>query len=253
MSDEPKTIASVEKTLKVVEALWKLDGAGVTELAEFLGLSKSTVHVHLLTLERKGYVVSTDGRYELGLRFLNFGEYVKRAQPLYDVAHPTVEDLAAETGELAFCMVEQEGLATAICSGAGRRAVQTSVRVGTHTYMHASSAGKAILAHLSRERVDEILDRWGQPRFTENTIVDRGRLCEELRTMREEGVFYSNEEYARGVASVGVPVLGESGEIQGAITVFGTAMRLSGDRSGSDLPNQLLGAANQIEVNMTAP
>lgn len=96
-NDAPKTLSSVEKTLDIIEALWKLDGAGVTELADFLDMSKGTVHVHLSTLERSGFVISKEGQYELGLRFLNFGEYVKRSQPLHEVVEPAVEELAAET------------------------------------------------------------------------------------------------------------------------------------------------------------
>ena len=252
MREDTKTIASVEKALYIIEALWKLRGAGVTEIAEFLGFSKSTVHIHLRTLEKKGYVVPTGDGYELGLRFLNYGEYVKRTQTLYEEAQPAITELAHETGELAFCMVEQQGLATVICSGAGRRAMQSSVRVGTHTYMHASSAGKSILAHLPDERVKEILDRWGLPRFTQNTITDREELLTQLEAGKEENVFYSYEEYRRGVASVGVPILGTEG-VLGAITVFGPAMRLREGCSDADLPNELLAAANQVEVNMSVP
>lgn len=57
-------------------------------MAEFLGFSKSPVYVHLATLEGQGFVVSEDGTYRLGLRFLNLGESVKRAQSLYEAADP---------------------------------------------------------------------------------------------------------------------------------------------------------------------
>lgn len=246
----PKTLASVEKTLAIIEALWKLDGAGVTELATHLGMSKSTAHVHLSTLAQSGFVVSVDGRYELGLRFLNFGEYVKRAQPLYEIATPAVEELATETGERVFCMVEQHGLATLLCVGEGSRSVQTDLRVGTHSYMHCSSAGKAILAHTSPGRVEEILDRWGLKGFTKHTITDRDRLFEDLQKGRERGFFINREEYRTGVTSIGVPIL-EDNEVRGSISLSGPAMRLEGDWHERELPNRLLSTANAIEVDLT--
>lgn len=90
-----------------------------------------------------------------------------------------------ETGEQAFCRGEQHGLATVICASAGERAVNTNVRIGTHTFMHASSAGKGIPTHLLDERVAEILDQWELRRFTENTIPDRKALFRCLEKGRE--------------------------------------------------------------------
>lgn len=248
--DTPKTLTSVAKTLSIIEALWQLDGAGVTELADHLGLSKSTTHAHLATLAQNGFVVSEEGRYELGLRFLNFGEYVKRSQPLYAVSQPVVEELAKETGERVFCMVEQHGLATALCVAAGDRSVQTDIRVGTHSYMHCSSAGKAILAHLPEHRVREILGQWGLKRFTEHTITDQERLYEDLQDGRERGYFFNREEYRTGVTAIGVPIL-NSEEVRGAISLSGPAMRLEGDWHQRELPNRLLSAANAIEVDLS--
>lgn len=248
--DAPKTLTSVEKTFTIVEALWQLDGAGVTELADHLDMSKSTTHAHLSTLAQNGFVVSDGGQYELGLRFLNFGEYVKRSQPLYAVAQPTVEELAEETGERVFCMVEQHGLATALCVAAGSRSVQTDIRVGTHSYMHCSASGKAILTYLPQYRVEEILDRWGLKRFTKNTITDRESLYEELRAGRERGYFFNREEYRTGVTAIGVPILNGE-QVCGSISLSGPAMRLEGDWHERELPNRLLSAANAIEVDLT--
>lgn len=252
MERKTEPVGAVRKTLKIVDALWKLEEAGVTELSEYLGFSKSTVYVHLVTLERDGFVVAEDGIYQLGLRFLNLGESVKRRQPLYEAADPVIAELAAETGEQAFCMVEQHGLATVICASAGERAVNTNVRVGTHTFMHASSAGKAILAHLPDERVAEILDRWELRRFTENTITDRETLFAQLEEGRESGYFVSHEEYRHGVATIGAPVLGED-RVFGSVTIFGPATRIANSRSDTNLQDEVRAAANQIGVNVTVP
>ncbi len=244
------TLGSVEKSIAVLETLWKLDGAGVTRIAQSLDLSKSTVHDHLSTLERNGFVVSNDGTYELGLRFLNFGEYVKRAQPLYAVAKPAVTELAEQTGERAFCMVEQHGLATVICLAEGEQSVQTNLREGTHSYMHCSAAGKAILAHLDRDRTEAILDRWGLKKFTDETITERDDLYDELATGRDRGWFVNREEYRPGVTAFGVP-LRSDGEVTGAISLSGPAMRLVGDKEDRELLTQIRSTANVIEVDLS--
>ena len=116
--------------------------------------------------------------------------------------------------------------------------------------MHCSAGGKAILAHLPDERVEAILDRWGLKRFTEDTITDRDRLREDLQAGRERGFFLNREEYQRGVTAIGAPVLGEE-TVYGAIAVIGPAMRLRGNWSDGELPNQLLAAANTAEINVS--
>ncbi|MEF8867620.1 MAG: helix-turn-helix domain-containing protein, partial [Haloarculaceae archaeon] len=147
-----RTLASVEKAFDVVETLWELEGAGVTAVAEALDLPKSTVHAHLATLESKGYVVSCGGKYRLSLRFLTFGEHVRRAEPLFHAARGPVEDLAERTGERVLCMTEQNGLGMVLHAGEGSRSLSGDVSVGTHVYHHCSAGGKAMMAHYPRER-----------------------------------------------------------------------------------------------------
>jgi DNA-binding IclR family transcriptional regulator len=201
-------------------------------------------------LERKGYVVAEGEIYTLGLRFLNYGEHVKRSQPLYDVANLSIEELAAETGKGVFCMVEQHDLETVICVGEGSQSVQTDIRVGTHSYMHCSSAGKAILAHLPDDRVAEIIDQWGLRQFTDQTITDRSQLLNDLQAGRERGFFFNREEYREDVTSIGAPVLNDD-TVYGAIAISGPAMSLQGDLLDTELPDQLLTTVNMVEVNMS--
>jgi DNA-binding IclR family transcriptional regulator len=246
----PKTIEASRKTLDVVETLWKLDGAGVTAVADELGMSKSTAYFHLSTLKEKGYVITEGDEYALSLRFQNYGEYVKRAQPLYDVAKPAVEELAEETGERAYCMVEQHGLVTNLCVSKGDRALKTDARSGTHAYMHATAAGKAILAHLEDTRVEEIIDKWGLPAFTDQTITSRDALHESLERGREQGYFVVREEIDQGLSAVGVPIVDDDA-VHGAISIEAPEMRLQDGLQDGELQNDLLATANMIQVNLS--
>ncbi len=246
----PKTIEASRKTLDVVEALWQLDGAGVTEIATELDMAKSTAYFHLSTLHEKGYVITDGDEYELSLRFQNYGEYVKRAQPLYEVAKPAVEELADETGERAYCMVEQHGLVTSLCVSKGDRALKTDARSGTHAYMHATAAGKAILAHLDEERVDEIVDKFGLPAFTENTITSRDGLHESLDRGREQGYFEVREEIEQGLSAIGVPIIDDA-DVHGAISIEAPEMRLQDGLDEGSIQNDLLATANMIQVNLS--
>lgn len=245
-----RTLASVEKTFDVVETLWEQGGAGVTAVAEALDLPKSTIHAHLATLESKGYVVRRDGTYRLSLRFLTFGEHVRRAEPLFHAAREPVEDLAERTGERVLCMTEQNGLGVVLHVGEGSRSLSGDVTVGTNVYHHCSAGGKAMMAHYPPERVEAIVDRWGLPAFTDETITDRETLLAELATVREEGIAFNREEYIRGVLAVGVPIFDDEETVCGAVTIAGPVRRLYAEREPDALHDALLATANAIEVDL---
>ena len=98
-SDRGGGINSDETLFDLVELLRELDGAGVTELAERLGIAKSTVHGHLTTLRRRGFAVKRGGRYELGLRFFEYGQYVRTQLATLQSGTFAVEPLEEEPAE----------------------------------------------------------------------------------------------------------------------------------------------------------
>ncbi|THE64350.1 IclR family transcriptional regulator [Salinadaptatus halalkaliphilus] len=245
-----RRIEAVVKTLDVLEALWRAEGAGVTAVTERTGLAKSTVHAHLRTLRSKGYVVQEGDEYRLSLRFLSFGEYVKHAEPLYEAAATPSADLSDRTGERVLCSTEQHGLGTIIQARDGNRSVTSDIDVGTPTYLHCSAGGKVMLAHFDDEKVERIVDDWGLPAFTEETITDRETLFEELESIRDAGIAYNRSEYVPGISAIGAPIMDNDETVYGAIAVSGPQHRLENEWDVDELRNQLLSAANTIEVNL---
>jgi DNA-binding IclR family transcriptional regulator len=77
------TILSVDRAFEILETIRDRGEVGVTEIADQLKVSKSTVHNHLNTMETRGYVVNEDGEYRLGLRFLSFPDTLQKSNRLY--------------------------------------------------------------------------------------------------------------------------------------------------------------------------
>jgi len=131
MAEEGTTgIQAIDRTFGIVEAMIELEGAGVTELANHVDLPKSTVHHHLLTLERAGYVVRENGEYRTGLKFLRAGERTRGQHALYQVAHPEVEKLAEKTDEISGLMVEEHGEGVFIYRDSGSEAAHIDTGIG---------------------------------------------------------------------------------------------------------------------------
>jgi DNA-binding IclR family transcriptional regulator len=249
----PRTLKTVERTAQVIKALETLDGAGVTELADHLDMSKSSTYHYLATLRAEDFVVKNGDQYELGLQLLLSGEYVRNRNLLYRYGKEEVEELAETTGEYANLFTEQHGKGINLYKVRGSDAVGSGYqtdKLQQPDQLHCTATGKAILAFLPEDRVDDILDEHGLPERTGNTITDRDELHDELATVRERGYAYNDEEEVEGLRAVGAPVIDRDDTVLGSLSVAGPTSRLKGTPFDEELPEQVQRAANVIEVNI---
>jgi len=243
------TILSVDRAFEILETIRDRGEVGVTEIADQLKVSKSTVHNHLNTMETRGYVVNEDGEYRLGLRFLSFPDTLQKSNRLYQTAKEEVDELVKRTGERSQVLVEENGYGVYIYQQVDDRAIRTSSRVGTQVSLHSSAIGKSLLAFQPPEKVDRILDRDGLPPQTEHTITSREEFDTELERIREEGVAYDDEEGIEGMRCVASPIRNENSVSVGAISVSGPCTRIKNERFESELPQEVERAAQAIEIN----
>lgn len=252
MTNEPSQsrLKTTETSLQVVEALYELKGGRIEEIAEYLNAAPSTIHRHLTTLRAHDYVTKEGDVYQLGLQFLTIGGYIQYSERGYQLAKDKVQQLALMTGERVQFITEEHGQRVYIHASVGEDAVQTDAHIGKRGPLHCSAAGKAILAALPKERVEEIIDTQGLPQVTPNTIIDRKALLEELEAIEERGVAFNREESVIGLNAAGTVIQRSDGSVLGAISISGPAQRFKGDKLQNEIPDLLLGATNEIELNL---
>jgi len=236
--------------LNIVSELAGQTGLGITELAERVGVAKSTVHHHLTTLHDEGYVVTDDSQYRLGLQFFQVGERVREQIPVYQAAKAEIEEMAEETGELALLMVEEQGLGVYLDKAAGESAVDIDAPIGRFATLHNRALGKAILAHFDEGRVEAIVEEHGLAATTDQTIQNRERLFEELEQIRSDGIAINREESIEGLHGIGAPILDADDTVVGAISIAGPSKRLKADRLTEEYTEILSKARNVIELNV---
>ncbi len=157
MSGNGSLVGADETLLRIVGALTESGPAGVTELAERLDLTKSTTHRHLKTLAAHGYAINDGGTYRLSHQWFHVGTVVKSRQPFYVAAKQPLRDLADRTGETAWAAIEEGGRLMFV-NGAGSNPTHNpDLLVGDWSPITRTAAGKAILAYLPDDRLDEIL------------------------------------------------------------------------------------------------
>lgn len=246
---ESRGVKSLETMFEIVEFLVETDGAGVTTIAKQLGLAKSTVHQQLSTLHDRDYVVKENEEYHVGLRFLSLGETARLRREAYHLVRPMVKQLAAETEERSQFFVEEHGRGVILYMEAGERGVKADRHTGKRRYLHSSAGGKAMLAHMSRDHIETIIDRCGLPAETENTITSREALFNELESVREQGYAVNSEESISGLRAVAAPVVVD-GKVIGSFSIPGPRHRLETKQFRDELPDLLRSTANELEIKV---
>lgn len=247
---DSNTVQSVSTSLRILEVVHELGDSRVVDVTDHLDVSKSAVYKHLHTLEQEGYVVKEGETYRVGLRFLSFGEAARKRHRVCPISMPQMQDLADQTGEMSNLMVKENGQGILLYRATSDQAISLDTYAGTAVPLHCTANGKAILANLDPERVEEIVDRHGLPKFTENTITDRAELYAALEQIRERGWAYDRRERLEGLSCVSVPITDIDDNVLGAVSVSGPASRMEGERFTEAIPELLLQAQNVIEMNV---
>lgn len=244
------TVKSVETTFEIVDLLHEQGEATAEEITAAIDRSSSTVHRHLVTLREHGYIVDNSGTYALSLLFLTYGGRRRNRLFTSDIIDRMVRQLSERTGERVQFMVEENAQRVYVFTYSGSSAVKTDAMLGKRGPLHVSAAGKAILANLPSERIEAIVDDGLLGGTSENAITDPDALREELAEIRERGHAYNDEESTEGLRAVGVPVHDGSGSVLGAFSVSGPAHRFRDEYFHEELPDLLMGAANEVELKL---
>lgn len=243
-----RRIQSVEIAFSIISFLQERNGARVTEIADELGHSKSTVHSHLQTLNEQRIIAKRRGEYFLGMRFLKLAERARHQVGNYEVIKSEVESLSEEAGELAqFGIMEYDKIAY-LCKIPSENAVQTVSDVGSYQPLHTTALGKSILAFLPQEEQTRIVRTTDLRSKTKNSIDNPDELMEELEKTAERGFGIDDEENIPGLRCVAAPVKDDE-EVLGAISVSGPSSRFTDERLHNELSTLVQRSANVIELN----
>ncbi|WP_256290151.1 IclR family transcriptional regulator [Halobellus inordinatus] len=248
----PRRIKSVQRACRLLIYLRREGPSTVSGLAAELGLSPGTVHTYLATLQEAGFVEQRDGAYGLSLELLPLGERVRSQNPLYQVARDEVDRLAHASNGVAHLLIEYEGKLLVLYEVFGEKAIgkdfHAAKRDQPQEHIHCTAGGKAMLARLPPERVQEVIEAHGLPAITEQTISEREELLDELETVRDQGYALNDQEQMRGIRAVGAPVVDSKNGLIGALSVSGPASNWRGSYFRDELPELVTRSAHNAEI-----
>ncbi|MDA9492193.1 MULTISPECIES: IclR family transcriptional regulator [Bradyrhizobium] len=226
-------VQSVDRALSILETLAEDDeGYRLSDLAVRTGLSASTVHRLLATLESRRFVQfdRAESKWHVGVRSFTVGASFARRRNFSTQAIPYLRKLRDLTRETANLAVVDDEFIIVLTRMESREIMRSLTQVGGRVAMVTSGVGKAVLATYSDEDVGAVIRHHGMPRLTEKSIVRPGDLFKELATIRKQGFAIDDEEACMGLRCIAAVVYNDCAEPLAAISVSGMTSRLTDDR-----------------------
>ena len=239
-------VRSVQVALDVLEAVaFSDEESGVTQIAERLGLTKGSVHRHLLTLVERGYLVQNPvtTRYARGPRSRLLAHYAPEAD-LIQLASGPMRELRDLLGHSVVLSESSPRGALVLSMVGGTAAIEIGVRPGSELQFHSSAQGKVLLAFATANQRERVLAK-PLPSFTPHTVTDRKTIEEELARVAQQGFAAAPEQAMLGINAVAAPIFDGKDVCIGSLALVGSIQFLPAEADAKSVA-ALKAAAAQI-------
>jgi DNA-binding IclR family transcriptional regulator len=228
-----KGIQVIDRAFDILELLSDVsEGMGVTEIANRIGLNKSTVHRILNAMASRGYIerASSKGVYRNGLKLVDLASVHLNSVELKTEARPLLRELTARMN-LTTHLAILDGLDAVYIDKVD---VESSLRlysqIGRRISVHCSALGKCLLSGLSEQELAERLRKCDFRRHTANTLTSRQALTRQVEAVRLRGFAVDDQEHEAGIRCMAAPVCDYRGKVVAAISLTGPASVVSRER-----------------------
>ena len=226
-------VQSVERALSILEYIsGSPDGVSISELSRELGLHKSTIHRILSTLVERGFVRNDEKnrRYKPGFKLFEIGSLVLNNLELRKEVHPFLEELKEKTGETIHLGILDEYEVLYIDKVESPQTIRMYSMIGKKAPLHCTGLGKTLLAFSSPSLLDEVVEKKGLKKFTNNTITEKEKLREHLKEVRERGYAIDDSEHEREIKCVAGPIFDYNNQLIAAFSISTPITRITKER-----------------------
>jgi IclR family pca regulon transcriptional regulator len=228
---------------------------GIANIADHLGMNRSTTHRYVTTLVALGYLEQdASQKYRLGLRVTDLGMAALLSTGLREHAHPYLKGLRPR-GPYATSLGVLDGgevlYIDRLHSFRRRRGeIELNLHTGSRVPVHCTAMGKLLLANLPEPEQRALLARLKLTRRTAHTITTKTALREQLKEIRGTGFAVSNQELAADRVAIAAPVHDASREVIAAVSVAAHASQISLEELVDALILHLQTTAEQISARL---
>lgn len=223
MSENPMTIQSVVRALKILEFVADSNlPVSVQEMSAALGLSRTTTHGLVNTLVACSYLEKEPitRKYMPTSKMYGMTCTYPHKLKVMQVANNYLRGLLTRYRQTVYLGVMSTDDDILLLKAYFPERVPNLPRV-FNLPMHASGIGKTMLAFLPEERREAIIDKMELVQYTKNTITSKEKLREEINAIRQTGYGFTMAEYLDNTYGVGFPIFNERDEAIAAFSISG--------------------------------
>lgn len=222
-------VKAAEVCLKILEFVaFEADGAGVTQIAQVVGIAKSAVFKHLQTLMDRGFVTQdpASSRYRLGPKAWLLARNAPNLDDVASVAMPLMQAARNELGLAVVLSSPTPNSVFVVATVSSNHQIEIGVRAGGQLTLHASAQGKVYLAFGPPQTLPRLL---AEPldRITPRTVTDPAVLSAEVAEVRRIGYATAPEESLLGINALAAPIFNYEGKMVGSIALIGSVQHLA--------------------------
>jgi len=240
-------IQSIERAADILELFLLVSPElSIKEISEHTGLSKSTVHGIIKTLEYKGYLQQNpdDLKYKLGMKLFQLGNAVGNRLDIGKIARPLIQDLVAELKETVHLVILDRDEVIYVEKVEGPHSLSIYSQIGKRAPIHCTGVGKAILAFQPDGEIDRLLRQAVLTPFTDKTITDKQQLKEHLKLVKQQGYAIDDEEIELGLKCIAAPIFNHQGKAVASISCAAPVTRFGEER----IPRVIAGVRNTADT-----
>jgi DNA-binding IclR family transcriptional regulator len=249
------SIRAIDRALRILMGFTTTEAElTIGTLAASAEVPRSTAFRILATLEAAGFVErgSVADTYRLGPSALLLGGAALRQLDFQQRLRPQLEALMQATGETVHLVIFRDNQVLVVDKIDSYHAIRLVSNVGFRSPLHATSAGKLMLAHQPKARIDYILNDYTFTPFTERTIATAGDLRQHFAQIRQQGYALDDEEFELGLRCIAAPIRDSTYEVFAGISISGPTQRMTAAKVATLIP-LLLQYAEQMSRTLGYP
>lgn len=237
------------RVLDIIEMLCENKRMTLSEIAQRLDASKSSLFPALKTLVHREYLAYSEEshRYSLGLKFVEIYGAFASSNNVMGMILDVMENLRNSYGETVHLGVLRGTQVTYIAKKDSLHQVRVASAVGGRVEAHASGLGKAILSCMTPEQIDVLYAKTPLKKLTEHTITDMSMLHKDLEEVRRRGYSIETCESSVDIMCVGAPIHDRNGAVVAALSVAFPEYRYDASQL-SVLGDMLVRAIREVET-----
>ena len=253
---EPRYSQSLERGLAILSCFTpKRPVLGIADIADELGMSRSTTHRYVITLLALGYLEQGASRkYRLGLRVTDLGMSALNSTGLREHAQPYLQELRQRTSySIGLAVLDgPEVLYVDHAQSFRRGQVQAGpdVRIGSRLPAYCTAMGKLLLANLPESDQRELLGSLKLAKSGPNTITSKKALRDELDEVLDANFAVDDEELSKNLYSIAAPVRNEARDVVAAVDIAAPSSMISLGELVDALGPHLVSTADRISARL---